>query len=166
MNKKGLTIGMTALLIGALMIGVAGSVSAQTETPQVETLPAPEVTRQPFGRGFGMGPVDEDADGIPDHWQAIQNGEIIPPAGLGFGLGASDGSCDADGDGIPDQLRLRDGSVDGNQYGMGRRGGMMGFGAGQGAGAGRGAGGAGMGMGPGQGRGDGMGLRDGSCLDD
>lgn len=172
MNKKRLMIVMSALLIGAMILGLAGSVYAQTDTPAVETenLPAPAVNRG--GRGtFCDGTCDADGDGAPDHWQSGENGELQ----YGYGYGLGDGSCDADGDGIPDQLRLRDGSGDGNQYGQGNGNGQgagngtgtgMGYGAGQGAGAGRGAGGTSLGMGPGQGLGNGQGLHDGSCLDD
>jgi hypothetical protein len=124
MNKKILGIGLTILVLGALVFTVGGSVFAQEETPEVETteLPAPVVTR--YGRGFGPG------------------------------NGTCDGSCDADGDGIPDQLRLRDGSGTGMQYGPGEG---EGFGPGEGQG---------FGPGNGQGMGQGMGLRDGSCIDD
>lgn len=44
--------------------------------------------------------------------------ETLPAPGVtrrGFGM--CDGTCDADGDGVPDQLRLRDGSGTGNQFG-------------------------------------------------
>ena len=134
MNKKILGIGLTILVLGALVITVGGSVFAQEATPEVEAaeLPAPVVTRS--GRGFGPG------------------------------NGTCDGTCDADGDGVPDQLRLRDGSGAGMQYGPGAMRGGQGQGAGQSFGPGNGQG-AGQGMGPGngQGMGQGMGTRDGSC---
>lgn len=184
MNKKRIMIVMSALLIGAMILGLAGSVYAQTETPEVETemLPAPVVTRGPRG-AFCDGSCDADGDGVPDRWQPGGNNGTQP----GNGFCPGDGSCDADGDGIPDQLRLRDGSGTGQQYGRGNGNGQgagggqgagngqgagfgtgtgMGYGAGQGAGTGRGAGGTGQGMGPGQGQGNGQGLHDGSCLDD
>ena len=175
MNKKNLTIVIAALLLGAFIFGAVGTTYAQETTPEVEeVLPEPTVTRRGFGyrsqirveegEEFSFGPSDGTCDG----------------EALGFGPG--DGTCDLDGDGIPDQLRLRDGSGVGQQYGMAQgkgaglgQGGMgqgigtgtgVGYGAGQGAGMGRGAGGAGLGMGPGEGFGDGEGLHDGSCIDD
>jgi hypothetical protein len=172
MNKKNLTIVIVALILGAIIFGAAGTAYAQTSTPEVEeVLPAPVVNRHGYGyryqiqvedgEEFSFGPCDGTCDG----------------EALGFGPG--DGTCDADGDGIPDQLRLRDGSAAGNQYGMGKGQGAgmglgagmgtgtgQGYGAGAGMGAGRGAGGSGLGMGPGEGLGDGLGTHDGSCLDD
>jgi len=169
MNKKRLMIVMSALLIGAMILGLAGSVYAQTDTPAVETedLPAPAVNRG--GRGtFCDGTCDADGDGMPDRWQSGENGELQ----YSHGYGPGDGSCDADGDGIPDQLRLRDSSGAGQQYGKGNgqgagngQGTGLGTGTGMGYGTGRGAGGTGQGMGPGQGQGNGQGLHDGSCLD-
>ena len=137
MNKKILGIGLTVLVLSALVFTVGGSVFAQDGTPEVQAteLPAPVVTR--YGHGFGPGD------------------------------GTCPGTCDADGDGVPDQLRLRDGSGTGMQYGrgvmMGGRGQGMGQGMGQGFGT---AEGQGFGPGGGQGMGQGMGLRDGSCIDD
>jgi len=176
MNKKGLTIVITALVLGVFVFGMAGGVFAQSETPEVETteesLTAPVVTRKAYGRGYqyrqeiigeegevplGFGPGDGTCDG----------------EALGFGPG--DGTCDLDGDGEPDQLRLQDGTGEGMKYGMGQGAGLgqglgtgtgANYGAGQGAGNGRGAGGAGLGMGPGEGLYDGEGLHDGSCIDD
>jgi len=132
MNKKIFGIGLTILVLGALVFSVGGSVFAQEETPEVEVteLPEPAVTRN--GRGFGPG------DGICD--------------------GTCDGTCDADGDGIPDQMRLRDGSDTGMQYGPGTMQGGQGYGASQG-----------VGFGPGnkQSAGQqGAGMRDGSCIGD
>jgi len=178
MNKKNLTIVIVALLLGAIIFGAAGTAYAQTSEPEAEeVLPVPVVNRKGYGyrnqiqvedgEEFSFGPGDGTCDG----------------EALGFGPG--DGTCDADGDGIPDQLRLRDGSAAGNQYGMGKGQGAgmgqaagmgqgaglgtgtgEGYGAGAGMGAGRGAGGSGLGMGPGEGLGDGLGTHDGSCLDD
>ena len=133
MNKKILGIGLTILVLGALVFSVGGSVFAQEDTPEVETteLPEPVVTRR--ARGFGAG------------------------------TGVCDGTCDADGDGIPDQMRLRDGSDTGMQYGPGTKQGGQGEGAGQSYGPGEGQG---FGPGAGQGVGQGMGPGDGSCIDD
>ena len=56
MNKKGLTIVITALVLGVFVFGMAGGVFAQSETPEVETteesLTAPVVTRKAYGRGY------------------------------------------------------------------------------------------------------------------
>lgn len=137
MNKKILGIGLTVLVLSALVFTVGGSVFAQDGTPEVQAteLPAPVVTR--YGHGFGPGD------------------------------GTCPGTCDADGDGVPDQLRLRDGSGTGMQYGPGAIQGGRGQGMGQGMGQGFGtAEGQGFGPGGGQGMGQGMGLRDGSCIDD
>ena len=137
MNKKILGIGLTVLVLSALVFTVGGSVFAQEGTPEVQAteLPAPVVTR--YGHGFGPGD------------------------------GTCPGTCDADGDGVPDQLRLRDGSGTGMQYGPGAMQGGRGQGMGQGMGQGFGtAEGQGFGPGGGQGMGQGMGLRDGSCIDD
>jgi len=137
MNKKILGIGLTVLVLSALVFTVGGSVFAQEGTPEVQAteLPAPVVTR--YGHGFGPGD------------------------------GTCPGTCDADGDGVPDQLRLRDGSGTGMQYGPGAIQGGRGQGMGQGMGQGFGtAEGQGFGPGGGQGMGQGMGLRDGSCIDD
>lgn len=174
MNKKGLTIVITALVLGVFVFGMAGGVFAQSDSPEVETteesLSAPIVTRKAYGRGnqirqeisgeegdlqYGFGPGDGTCDG----------------EALGFGPG--DGTCDGD----PIQQRLQDGTAAGSQYGKGQgQGAGLGqglgtgtgenYGAGEGAGKGRGAGGAGLGMGPGEGLGDGEGLHDGSCIND
>lgn len=176
MNKKGLTIVITALVLGVFVFGMAGGVFAQTDdTPEVEateeSLTAPVVTRKAYGRGnqnrqeisleegdmqYGFGPGDGTCDG----------------EALGFGPG--DGTCD----GEPIQQRLQDGTGAGSQYGMGQGAGLgqglgaggvgtgQGQAAGTGFGAGRGAGGNGAGAGPGQGLGDGLGLHDGSCIND
>ena len=130
MNKKILGISLTILVLGALVFTVGGSVFAQEDTPEVETTELPEPVVTRRARGFGAG------------------------------TGVCDGTCDADGDGIPDQMRLRDGSDTGMQYGPGTM---------QGAGnQGAGAQGAGQGFGAGnkQAMGQGAGMRDGSCIDD
>ncbi len=64
MNKKIFGIGLTILVLGALVFTVGGSVFAQGETPEVEVteLPEPAVTRE--GRGFGPG--DGTCDGTCD----------------------------------------------------------------------------------------------------
>ena len=131
-NKKILGIGLTILVLGALVFSVGGSVFAQEDTPEVETteLPEPVVTRR--ARGFGAG------------------------------TGVCDGTCDADGDGVPDQLRLRDGSGAGMQYGPGAMQGGRGQSQNRGQGTGRGMS-QGFGQSNGQGMGQGMGVRDGSC---
>lgn len=168
MNKKSLTIVITALVLGVFVFGMVGGVFAQTDTPEVEaeeSLSVPIVTRKAYGRGnqirqeisleegdmqYGFGPGDGTCDG----------------EALGFGPG--DGTCD----GEPIQQRLQDGTAAGSQYGMGQGFGAGGVGNGQGQaagtgfGAGRGAGGNGAGAGPGQGLGDGLGLHDGSCIND
>ena len=171
MNKKGLTIVITALVLGVFVFGMAGGVFAQTDTPEVETeesLSATIVTRKAYGHGnqirqeisheegdmqYGFGPGDGTCDG-----EAL-------------GVGPGDGTCD----GEPIHQRRQDGSGAGSQYGMGQGAGQglgaggvgngQGQAAGTGFGAGRGAGGNGAGAGPGQGLGDGLGLHDGSCLD-
>jgi len=149
MTKKRITIAMTALLIGALILGINGSVRAQTDTPTMEsneTLPAPEVTITPFGRGFGCDETcDADGDGEPDRMR-LRDGSH---QGGQNGFGPGDGSCDADGDGEPDQLRLRDGSGTGQQHRLGQH-------------QGRGM----MGRASGRGLENGQGLRDGSCQSD
>jgi len=106
MNKKILGIGLTILVLSALVFTVGGSVFAQEETPEVEVteLPEPAVTRN--GRGFGSA------------------------------NGTCDGTCDADGDGVPDQLRLQDGSGTAMQYGPGAKQGGRGQAAGQSNGSG------------------------------
>jgi len=117
MNKKILGIGLTILVLGALVFSVGGSVFAQEETPEVEAteLPAPVVTR--YGHGYGPGD------------------------------GTCDGTCDADGDGVPDQLRLQDGTGAGMQYGRGSIDRGQGQSMGQGFGPGNGQGmGQGMGL--------------------
>jgi len=82
--------------------------------------------------------------------------------GFGPGDGTCDGTCDADGDGVPDQLRLRDGSGAGMQYGPGAMQAGRGQSQNRGQGTGRGMS-QGFGQSNGQGMGQGMGVRDGSC---
>ena len=117
MNKKILGMGLTVLVLSALVFTVGGSVFAQEGTPEVQAteLPAPVVTR--YGHGFGPGD------------------------------GTCDGTCDADGDGVPDQLRLQDGAGAGMQYGRGSIDRGQGQSMGQGFGPGNGQGmGQGMGL--------------------
>ncbi len=180
MNKKILGIGLTILVLGALVFTVGGSVFAQEDTPEVEVteLPDPVVTRRgrAFGAGTGVcdGTCDADGDGIPGQLQLrLQDGTAAGMQngfGYGPGDGTCDGTCDADGDGIPDQLRLRDGSGTAMQYGPGAKQGGRGQGAGQSYGPGNGEGfgpAEGQGFGPGNGQAMGQGgLRDGSCIDD
>jgi len=143
MNKKIFGIGLTILVLGALVFSVGGSVFAQADTPEaaVAELPEPAVTRE--GRGFGPG------DGTCD--------------------GTCDGTHDVDGDGLPDQLRLQDGTGTGMQYGQafGPADGS-GFGPANGEGQGFAAGeGQGFGRGNKQAAGQqGAGMRDGSCIGD
>ena len=75
MNKKILGIGLTVLVLSALVFTVGGSVFAQDGTPEVQAtaLPAPVVTR--YGHGFGPGDgtcpgtCDADGDGVFGHCQ-------------------------------------------------------------------------------------------------
>ena len=155
MNKKILGIGLTVLVLSALVFTVGGSVFAQEGTPEVQAteLPAPVVTR--YGHGFGPGDgtcpgtCDADGDGVPDQLRLRDGSGTGMQYGNSFGPGdgVCDGTCDADGDGVPDQLRLRDGSGTGMQYGPGAMQGGRGQGMGQGMGQGFGTA-EGQGFGP------------------